>query len=225
MVKALAVQIGLLVAACLVALGYDSLAQAQSAMAEPTARYYCYDEDRNGYILWLKPGGRAEASADDGYGQVIPGTYRRSGQNLSLSLPAIGFSETAIGIDAYNNLIVAFETPSVGCKLTGHDVGPKVAGYARCPNIGYFASSGGYETNHFEFFEDGLVVRKRWREYTITSSTRRAEMRGAYLIEGDQLFMAFADDEEHPLLTAQIHADQSFSVAELEPDKGPCVPD
>ncbi len=193
------------------------------AEAEGTARYYCRDDDGTGYLLWMQPGGQLAVELDGG-GEAYSGTYRVSGRSVSLSLPEIGFAEQGAA-EVYKTLILTFETPSVGCKLTGHEVGPAVEGYAKCPPIRGDISGGGYEQNAFEFYADRGVKRRRWLEYTVTSSTRYAEFFGAYLIEGGQLYMIFGDMEDERILTAEIHADQSFSVNELQPTAGPCVPE
>ena len=57
------------------------------------------------------------------------------------------------------------------------------------------------------------------------SQERQGNSHGIYYIDGDDFAMFFGDwddGEKERTLTGKIHNDDSFSIDQLEPKKGPC---
>ncbi len=183
--------------------------------------FVCQAEDQSRITLRTDTAGKAYLD-DPQTGESATGTYTYNGAQFSLSVPAYQFSETTNRIEATKGLLLAFETSSVYCWLLGHEMGEAVQGYVKCPTIGYIAGIG-WQENAFQFFQDRSVKWRRWDEYVAISDTTYIESFGTYLIEGDQLSMAFGGREKERYLSGVIGAGGSLTINELEPDKGPCV--
>ena len=186
--------------------------------------FYCLDDGNSVYFLRLGKGTQLEAQQKD-TPTIHRGTYTKTPGAVGLSVPALGYSERSLRTVERDGFLLTFDMPSIRCTAIGHEKGPAVQGYAKCPTIRYIPSIG-YEKNAFEFYPERGVKRRRWKELTAANDTLYAEFFGIYLIQGDRLVMAFGwGDDGEQILTGQIHADQSFTVDQLEPDKGACVPD
>lgn len=140
-----------------------------------------------------------------------------------MSAPSIGLDEVSDQAYSDTGPLLAFQTPNVYCGLIGHDKSPGVEGYARCPKIGYVPGVG-WQENAFEFYANRGVKWRQWDELVAAADTLYSENYGAYLIEGNQLWMVFPFRDEQQFLSGTINADQTFIVNELEPDKGACGP-
>lgn len=198
------------------------LAAGPAAAAPPNVQYFCKDGDDTGFIVDMAQGNRMTVSVVGEAGQY-PGTYTYGQGSVSLAVPSVGFLERSVAVDVQLGFLVAFATPTLRCHLVAHNRGPAVAGYAKCPSIKFVAGLG-YQVNAFEFTSDRGVMRRQVDEYTATSNTTITESHGVYYIQGNQVVMAFGGREDERYLSGQIHADQSFSINELEPQRGACQP-
>lgn len=184
--------------------------------------FVCQSGDQSRITLRTDTSGKLYLN-DPNSGENATGTYSYNGTQLTLSVPALQFNETTNRIEATKGLLLAFETSAVYCWLLGHEVGEAVQGYLKCPKIGYVQGIG-WQENAFEFYQDHSVKWRRWDEYTAIVDTVYSESVGTYLIEGNQLSMAFGGRDKERYLTGVIGAGGSLKISELEPEKGPCVP-
>lgn len=151
------------------------------------------------------------------------GTYAFDGQTFRFTIPAYNATQVSTSIDYQQGLLITFTLPNGYCYLIAHEVGPAVQGYGKCPKIGYIPGVG-YQENAFELYQDRSVKWRQWDELTGIADTLYSEDFGVYLIEGDRFYMAFGAKEKERYLSGTIHPDGSFSVDQLEPDKGACKP-
>lgn len=184
--------------------------------------FVCQAQDQSRITLRTDTAGKAFLN-DPKTGENATGSYAWTGAQFTLSVPAYQFSETTSQIETAKGLLLAFETNTIYCWLLGHELGKAVQGYVKCPTIGYVAGIG-WQENAFEFFPDRSVKWRRWDEYVAISDTTYTESYGTYLIEGNQISMAFGGRDKERYLSGVIGANSSVTIAELEPDKGPCVP-
>lgn len=184
--------------------------------------FVCQAADQSRITLRTDTAGNAYFN-DPNTGESATGTYTYNGNQLSLSVPSFNFSETTIQVQAAKGLLLAFETNTIYCWLLGHEVGEAVQGYVKCPTIGYIAGIG-WQDNAFEFYQDRSVKWRTWDEYVAISDTTYTESYGTYLIEENQISMAFGGRKDKNFLNGTIGQGGSLTINELEPDKGPCVP-
>lgn len=183
--------------------------------------FVCQSADQSRITLRTDTAGKLHLN-DPNSGESATGTYTYDGTQISLSVPALQFSETTNRIEATKGLLLAFETSAVYCWLLGHEMGEAVEGYVKCPSIGYVQGIG-WQENAFQFFQDHSVKWRRWDEYTAIVDTVYSESFGTYLIEGKNVSMAFGGREKERFLSGVIRPDGSLSINELEPEKGPCA--
>ena len=184
--------------------------------------YFCRDADDTGYFLRLNQGGVLEVQQQNTQ-PVHSGNFTLQPGHVSLSLPPLGFAEQSVRAVQRREFLIAFDTPSIRCLLFSQPKGPSVQGYVKCPKINYLPGIS-YEENAFEFYPERGVKRRKWTELLGAADTLYRETFGIYVIEGNQLWMAFGWDEEDTVLTGTVLSDQSFTVNELDPSKGPCAP-
>lgn len=183
--------------------------------------FYCEDSQGQGYDLFLGADNKLQAREYNSPSH-LEGTYEYSGKSLKLTVPALNFQEEALVGEIEKDFIITFATPSLKCHIVGHDKGPRVEAYTRCPTIKYIPSIS-YEDNAFVFYPNHMVKRRRWKELLgAGSDTLYLESFGIYYIEGDKVFMAFGRRDEERFLSGKIHSDASYSIDQLEPEKGPC---
>jgi hypothetical protein len=180
--------------------------------------FFCTDGDQ-GYDLYLASDGRLEATPK-GSEQPYLGTYANSVDRVTLSVPGV-FEEASIEVDYAKGLYLTMRFPSLSCHTVGHIVGPAYAAYARCPDIKYIPGVS-YETNHFQFYENHMVKRRRWKELLGNADTLYRESYGIYLVEGDQVTLFFGDLDDERLLTGKIVDGAGLAIDQLEPGKGVC---
>lgn len=185
--------------------------------------FVCQSADQSRITLRTDTSGNVHLK-DPQSGESATGTYTYTGAELTLAVPAYSFRETTVQLQAAKGLLLAFETSTVYCWLLGHEMGEAVQGYVKCPTIGYIAGIG-WQDNAFQFFQDHSVKWRSWDEYVAISDTTYTESYGTYLIEGNQISMAFGGRKDKNFLNGVIGTDGSLSINELEPDKGPCRPE
>ena len=183
--------------------------------------FVCQAADQTRITLRTDTAGKAYLN-DPKTGENATGTYTYDGNKFTLSVPAYQFSETTVQLQAAKGLLLAFETSSIYCWLLGHEVGEAVQGYVKCPTIGYVQGIG-WQENAFEFYQDRSVKWRTWDEYVAISDTTYTESFGTYLIEGNQISMAFGGRKDKNFLSGVIGQGGSLTINELEPEKGPCV--
>lgn len=186
--------------------------------------FYCAAGDK-GYYLSLKSASLMQVSerVEQGQGEQMEGRYEFNGSQITLTLEEIGFQETSGEVESVNGFVVTFQTPSLKCHATGHNrAGAHAEAYFKCPSINYIPSVT-YHDNAFQFYSDGSVKRRRWRELLQVPDTLYQETWGIYVITGSKVWMAFGDRKEERFLNATIgNGEQELLVAELEPEKGAC---
>lgn len=149
------------------------------------------------------------------------GSYSIKNGKLTLSFPSIGFQETTTDLEAAFGLVTRMWTPSLYCYMTGHNKGQLYNHYVRCPDIKHVPGAG-YEKNAFEFFADGRVKRRRWKE--ITGDTLYKEFYGSYYLnQNNKLFMVFGEKNTGDgfYFTGQVNG-SNVTINELEPSAGAC---
>jgi len=181
--------------------------------------YYCNDGAK-GYDLLLNQDKSLRANPKES-DQVFVGTYSLADDQVKLSFPSLGFEESSVNLEFDKELLLTFTTPSLFCHTVGHTIGPAVEGYVKCPTV-YYIPSISYEDNAFEFSSSHMVKWRHWKELLGVSDTLYSESYGIYLIEDQKLHLFFGDKKESRYLSATIHDDSSFTIDQLEPDKGPC---
>lgn len=194
----------------------------QPSGGQMNAAFVCMAADQSRISLTLDTSGKAVFN-DPSTGESAEGTYTYQAATVSLSVPALQFHETTRQIEAAKGLLLAFETSALYCWLLAHEVGEAVQGYVKCPKIGYVPNIG-WQENAFEFHSDHSVKWRRWDEYTAIADTTYSESYGTYLIEGDQVSMAFGGRDKERYLTGRIGSGGTLMVAELEPERGACQP-
>lgn len=183
--------------------------------------YFCSDSDNTSYNLFLGSNNSLQAKRFDNE-QIFQGNYEYDGKTVKLNIPSIGYSDSSLGIEIQKNFLIAFVTPLLKCHIIGHNNGPAVEAYAKCPSIKYIPSVS-YEKNAFEFSANHMVKRRQWKELVSIPDTIYSESYGIYYIEGNKLYMAFGDRKDENYLSGDIAADgNSFTINELEPNRGPC---
>ncbi|MEM7745956.1 MAG: hypothetical protein AAF409_19840 [Pseudomonadota bacterium] len=196
---------------------------APEARAEPlSAKFFCKDGQGGKYLAVLASDGTLQVSEGTD-GAPVLGQYAYDNGMMRFGLPPIGFDETSTQLYADKGLVLAFQMPSVYCGLIGHEKGRAVAGYARCPKVGYVPSVG-WQENAFEFYADRSVKWRQWDELVAAADTLYSEHYGVYLLEGNQFWMVFPFKDEKQILSGTIGQDASILINELEPDKGACNP-
>lgn len=169
-----------------------------------TQTFYCTDGD-TAYDLYLNQDGSLSANVKNDSG-VLNGEYSVTDGRIELNIPAIGFQESSISAESSLGFLITFKSASLFCHAVGHDKGQMVSAYYKCPSI-KFISGVSYEDNAFQFYDNGMVKRRRWKELTGGNDTLYKESYGIYYIDGDSFYMAFGDNDEERFLSGKINQD------------------
>ncbi len=149
------------------------------------------------------------------------GSYQINKGKLQLNFPDLAFTESATYQEVAFDLLLYFESESLKCYITGHNKGLMIDNYLRCPDIKHVPGIG-YEKNSFQFYNDGKVKRRRWKE--LSSDTLYKEFIGSYIIQGNKFYMVFGDSDEGNYFSGTFDAKTGKAfIDELEPKAGPCL--
>ncbi len=181
--------------------------------------YVCYDAEETSFNLFFAGSDITARFAD---GTSSQGTYDTAGGTLTLTVPELGFTESATDAAVALDALVYFETPSLRCGAyyLDHTV-PEGTDVIDCPTIKYVPETS-WETNRFYFGDGGYVRRRRTTELPAVPDTLYSERLGVYRVVGNQMFIVLAfEDEGEQWLTGTI-TEEGLYIDQLEPERGAC---
>lgn len=181
--------------------------------------YVCYDAEESSFNLFFT-GNAITARFPDG--TASEGTYDTAGGTLTLSVPELGFAESAVDAAVALDALVYFETPSLRCGAYYLDhTAPEGTDSVDCPSIKYIPETS-WEDNQFNFGDGGYVQRRRWTELPAVPDTLYSTRLGVYRVVGDRMFIVLPfEDEGEQWLTGTI-TDEGLYIDQLEPEQGAC---
>lgn len=181
--------------------------------------YVCYDAEDTALNLFFTTDGVTVLFDDD---TTSEGTYDTTGGSLTLSFPALGFSESAIDAAVALDALVYFETPSLQCGAYSLDhTAPEGTDVVDCPTIKYIPETS-WENNQFHFGDGGSVRRRRWTELPAVPDTLYSVRLGVYRVVESRMFIVLPfEDEGEQWLTGTL-TDEGLYIDQLEPEQGAC---
>lgn len=181
--------------------------------------YVCYDAQESSFNLFFT-GNAITARFPDGTSSE--GTYDTADGTLTLSVPELGFAESAVDAAVALDALVYFETPSLRCGAYYLDhTAPEGTDTVDCPTIKYIPKTS-WEDNEFNFGDGGYAQRRRWTELPAVPDTLYSTRLGVYRVVGDQMFIVLPfEDEGEQWLTGTI-TDEGLYIDQLEPEQGAC---
>ena len=191
-----------------------------AALGELAGMWYGCDSAGTYYDVFFDAGDQIVVRDEEG--NEAPGTYSTTATSLTLSVPALGYSETTGEGWVELDHLVEFTLPSMKCHAVSLDhTAPTGATVVSCPSIKYIPEVG-WEDNEFHFGEGGDVYRRRWKELSGANDTLYGRIYGVYVTIGDSVYMVFAGEHDAEVFLTGTLTDEGLYIAELEPEKGAC---
>lgn len=181
--------------------------------------YVCYDAEDSSFNLFFTSNAITARFSD---GTSSEGTYDTADGTLTLSVPELGFLETAVDAAVALDALVYFETPSLRCGAYYLDhTAPEGTDTVECPTIKYIPETS-WENNRFSFGTGGYLERRRTTELPAVPDTLYSTRLGVYRVVGEQMFIVLPfEDEGEQWLTGTI-TDEGLYIDQLEPEQGAC---
>ncbi len=149
------------------------------------------------------------------------GSYQFKNEKLHLSFPDSSIEETSLQLENQKDLFISLNFPKFDCSSSKHSEGKMIEAHLKCPHIKN-TDNAGYQSNSFQFFGNGMVLRKTWNILPHESKNSYKESIGIYLIEQDSVFLAFGDKEKERILTGSIIDSYAMKIKELYPNEDLC---